>query len=326
MLYNILARAVWDVDTDYKAVIDDVCTHFYGPAAQEMIAYNLMMSEAINQSTAWQQEGWRPNEQLDIALPTLAAGRELLEQAVAKAAGDSVLIRRLAHARFGHACLTYVHAQNLKPKTLASAAAARQAFDEANALRRDYQLMVKLPTVPLLEKFFYPEVTGETFLTLPRTWAFKKDPDNLGQREAWFRQAVDTSWDTVNVDEPWTSQPCGSAYHGAAWYAVSFTLPEKTKQDGSLVLYFGAVDGYCDVYLDGTKIGEQKNNVGMMWDKPFTVILPETLDVHTPHVLMVRVEKDSYAAGIWKPVAITQKVSSNGEAAAAEKAGGRVDW
>lgn len=71
-------------------------------------------------------------------------------------------------------------------------------------------------------------------------------------------------------------------------------------------MYFGAVDGYADIYLDGEKIGEQKADVGVMWDKLFTVSLPDDFDPAQPHALAVCVQKDNVAAGIWKAVQIVR--------------------
>ena len=41
-----------------------------------------------------------------------------------------------------------------------------------------------------------------------------------------------------------------------------------------------------------------------MWDKPFTTALPPDIQRGTTHELVVRVEKDGFAAGIWEPVRI----------------------
>ena len=64
MLYNILVRTVWDVETDYVAVIRDICDHYYGPAADIMYEYNMAMDREVRESTAYKEEGWKPNEHL----------------------------------------------------------------------------------------------------------------------------------------------------------------------------------------------------------------------------------------------------------------------
>jgi hypothetical protein len=143
---------------------------------------------------------------------------------------------------------------------------------------------------------------SETVLDLPLEWEFKKDPSDVGLKEEWYRQSADGSWEKIRTDKAWTEQ--GYDYHGAAWYRARFKLPEKARGTSDLAVYFGAVDGYADVYLDGIKIGEQKHEADIMWDKPFSVEIPSGLNVSNAHHLVVRVQKDRSAAGIWRPVKI----------------------
>ena len=137
-------------------------------------------------------------------------------------------------------------------------------------------------------------------LALPLQWRFRLDPEDVGRAEGWQRGSAIGDWSGIRIDAPWTRQ--GHDYHGVAWYAVDFELP--VAADGRrLSIYFGAVDGTCDVYIDGIKAGEQKESPVRMWDKGFFVALGKPLQPG-PHVLTVRVLKQSHAAGIWKPVAI----------------------
>ena len=76
--------------------------------------------------------------------------------------------------------------------------------------------------------------------------------------------------------------------------------------EGEFILHIGMVSqgGDLNVFLDGKKIGEQKVAVGFMCDKAFTIKLPRDFDPGASHRLVVRVKKDLYAAGIWKPASI----------------------
>jgi|GEM_PF-857005 len=311
MLYNIIARTVWDVDTDYKAVIKDLCSKFYGPAGDLMYKYNMMMDDATVKSTAWKDPDWRPNNHVDIPLDTMEKGRLLLDEATGKVKGDKMLSKRIAYARFGLAYLTYVSTLNQKVKTPRTADIARKVFDHANALRLEYGIMTKLPTVQQLKVFYYPPVSeGNTdVMQLPDLWQFKKDPDDTGSGEKWYRNDDFSSWSVISTNQDWTAQDAGRGYHGVGWYYISFKLPDDIKQDSRLLLHFGAVDGYADVFLDGSKIGEQKIDVGVMWDKPFEIALPSKLDPAKTHQLVVRVKKETFAAGIWQGVKIIRTSS-----------------
>ena len=72
------------------------------------------------------------------------------------------------------------------------------------------------------------------------------------------------------------------------------------------------MDGDEGIFLDGQKIGEQKEPPEVMWDQAFTVALPVAFAAGTPHKLVVRVKKDSQAAGIWRPVRVPWR-GSKGE-------------
>ena len=303
VLYNIIAQTVWDIDTDYKAVMKDTCDAFYGPVSKDILAYYSMMDEAIVNSTAYRNEDYRPWDHVDIPLETLERGRVMLEAADLEVADDPTLSSRLAYARFGHGYLTYVATLSVKEKTPATRDIARQAFDAANATRLEHGIMIKLPSVRQLKTFYYPPVADKAsiVLELPETWDFRKDPSDAGLEEDWPNQGLDSSWSKIEVTADWTSQAPGNGYHGVAWYRISFTLPADATGK-SLSFTFGAIDGYADIFMDGKKIGEQKEDVNTMWDKAFEIALPTDVDIARPHELVVRVEKENFAAGIWKPV------------------------
>ena len=147
-----------------------------------------------------------------------------------------------------------------------------------------------------------------TILSLPIEWAFRLDTKDVGLKEGWEKQTDFSDWDRIRTDDFWTKQ--GYDYHGAAWYATSFDLPAAAAGD-SLSLYFGAVDGICDVFLDGGKVGEQKESPGVMWNQGFYLPIKKAIGPGK-HRLTIRVEKKTHAAGIWKPVSfvdLSQPVS-----------------
>jgi hypothetical protein len=162
------------------------------------------------------------------------------------------------------------------------------------------------------EKPYNAPVIGKVLYQFPLIWLFKTDPKNIGltPRE-WNSSKNDSAWKFISVDKDWTSQ--GYKYHGAAWYSIRFEIPQTNEfkarsAKDQLSLYFGAIDGTVDIFLDGRWIGEQKRDVGMMWDKAFSIPLPVDFNVAIPHQLVVRVQKDNFAAGLWKPACIATMV------------------
>ena len=329
MAYNLRARVLWSRTTDYRAAIREVCDGYYGPGAQAMYDYYVHMDEAY-------LDYWRENADLfrrddpppyaalelqEFSFETMAEGQRLLDGAWEAVAEDAALRARLAPVRFGHALATYTMAMTAERAqrrlTRREVEQARGAWELARALREDHRIMVARATTGHLSAFRVAPPVQDVVFELPIESRFRRDPENRGLEEHWYRADVDDSWVDIRTDAAWTQQ--GHEYHGVAWYAVEFTLNEAARalldraaqQAPALgfdrpvpVLFFGAVDGYADIFLDGVKIGEQKEPPGVMWDQPFTIPLPADFAPHETHRLVVRVEKDSHAAGIWRPVRI----------------------
>ncbi len=148
----------------------------------------------------------------------------------------------------------------------------------------------------MLEKALAGEVGSA--ITLPTEWRFKKDPQQVGAREAWFKKANFEDWEKILVDRFWTAQ--GHDYHGTAWYGLNFEVqPEQGNRIKTL--QFSGVDGTHDLYLDGELIHQRHEEPGETWNLPFTVNLKTALSAGK-HTLAMRVSKDRMAAGIWQPV------------------------
>ncbi len=85
-------------------------------------------------------------------------------------------------------------------------------------------------------------------------WQLTFDPQNKGIKEKWFKQCP--SGEAMKVPGVWETLRPG--YDGVGWYEKRFeVLPEwKGKR---LVLKFGAVNYYCDCWLNGVKLGSNES-------------------------------------------------------------------
>ena len=146
MWWAVYARMLWDVDTDYRQVIADLCPLFYGPAGKLMTAFYLQMDQAVLHREGPRAGSYHPNRRLEFSLDELQRGRQLLQQAVEKVAGNAQLLRRVDHARFAHAALTLARTQQETNLTDRTVALRRQAFADANRLRNQHTLMVRQAT------------------------------------------------------------------------------------------------------------------------------------------------------------------------------------
>lgn len=308
MMYNLRAALLWNVDTDYREFMHKMCTDFYGPAAETIYEYYVALDDIILKSDKWKDPDWSYLNFSDYTVEDCISLGVILSRAEAKCKGIQPYESRIEIARFGHDSLYYAVAQSSETTLSAEQKLlAKAGFERAKNTMRKYGFGTNGVGIGVLENFYLPIRVKETIMALPVEWSFKTDAADAGIDAKWYAGKTDDSWQPIRTDKDWTIQ--GHNYHGAAWYALDLSIPENTAQKmdankGKLSLYFGAVDGAVDVFLNGVKIGEQQTAVDWMWDKSFTIQIPESFDPRADNWLFVRVKKNNYAAGIWKPVSI----------------------
>lgn len=313
--YILRTRIYWDVDVDYKDEIYKISHEFYGPAGKSMYDYYMFMGQQELDSNIWKEDdgGMASLNLTDFSATVMEKGRTFLEKAFAEVSGNPVLEHRLAFARFGHAVMTVDVSRNEESLGESDRQAATNAFNLARRLVQTYD-DIRLSAFGFgLLKALPLSLRGKSLYDLPLEWCFRTDPRDVGLAEQWYRSPVAAeTCRPISIDKDWTSQ--GYDYHGAAWYSVSFRIgAEDSRQnefrttDGTLALVFGAIDGIADIFMDGNSIGEQKEEPYAMWDKTFSIPLPGDFDPRIEHTLVVRVQKRSQGAGIWKPVVISKE-------------------
>ena len=152
---------------------------------------------------------------------------------------------------------------------------------------------------------------------LPGPWRFAWDPDEQGEAAGWSAEGFDdAAWGEIGLDGPWEGQPIGkqwreahgAEYNGVAWYRTSFEVTADVERP-VVRLIFGAVDEACTVWLNGTRLLDRpypyQGNVDS-WQEAFEVDIAEAVRYDRPNVLAVRVEDNSGAGGIWRPVWLLQ--------------------
>jgi hypothetical protein len=146
---------------------------------------------------------------------------------------------------------------------------------------------------------------AKRLVVLPDTWYWRHDPQNQGLAQEWYRDAAFALWPRMmRIDRHWTMQ---GEPGGVGWYATDFEIPDTAG--APLAMLFGSVDGTCDVFIDGEKVGEQKRPPEIMWNRPFHLALDAGL-APGKHTLVIRVEKDTRGdtnAGIYLPVWIVDR-------------------
>jgi len=278
----MLAKLMWDPTLDDRALIEEFVHGYYGPAGSDVLAYVELIHDAVEESGDYLNLSSPPDAKF-LSIGTLSEAWKILQDAEA-AAGDHRTYRERVH--------------NPQRSVLY---AFSKAYDRLRNEAAETSSEWPLPDSPLAIHDLLHPPGPEVVYTLPAEWSFKTDPSDAGWSERWYEREMDTTWTPISVMKAWTDQ--GHDYHGAAWYRTSFRLPEAGGDDETLHLRFGAIDGDATVILDGEKLAEVQ---GHGWDQPVTLQLPTALNRDREHHLAVRVTKDNFAAGLWKPVRITR--------------------
>lgn len=149
----------------------------------------------------------------------------------------------------------------------------------------------------------------ERRLSLAGEWRFRLDPDDRGLTECWF-EGAGTPDAPIQVPGCWQGQGFGTdakndimegrdalrtfraTYKGTGWYAKSFALP-STWRGNRVWLNFGAVNPTAEVWLNGTRIGE--NHLPFV---PFGFDISTIARFDMENTVVVRVHEQSRALAL----------------------------
>ena len=90
---------------------------------------------------------------------------------------------------------------------------------------------------------------------LDGVWRILTDPDNKGKKEQWFKEIP---VEAQPAPVPGIIQQTFPDYHGVAWYWIKFQTTLKENHDKSYAVKFHEVDYYCDIWLNGTLLGNHE--------------------------------------------------------------------
>ena len=98
--------------------------------------------------------------------------------------------------------------------------------------------------------------TGEAKVSLNGSWAFKTDPNNVGEEQQWFGTRYPAAgWEQMPVPGNWDTHNPYAHYAGKGWYRKEVAVPADWK--GKTVrLHFEAVYHDARVWLNGKLLGE----------------------------------------------------------------------
>lgn len=140
--------------------------------------------------------------------------------------------------------------------------------------------------------------------SLNGTWAFRTDPNDVGERQNWYKPETNTAtWDSLPVPGNWDLRNEYAHYVGKGWYRRTFTTPLNTA-NRVVRLIFEGVYHDCTVWLNSQKLGE--NHMGYL---PFEFEITKLLNPTGPNTLVVCADNTFRRGAIWQWGGIRRNVS-----------------
>lgn len=129
-----------------------------------------------------------------------------------------------------------------------------------------------------------------TWVNLNGLWDFSFDDENAGLKEKWFLNQHEKNFDKkILVPFCFQSKLSGiydNSFHDIVWYKRNFHIPEDFNSK-KVFINFGAVDYFCDVYLNDQYVGSHEGGY-----TPFSFNITDFLNKDNNY-LVVRVEDPS---------------------------------
>ncbi|MFH0797736.1 MAG: DUF4838 domain-containing protein [Candidatus Omnitrophota bacterium] len=152
------------------------------------------------------------------------------------------------------------------------------------------------------------EITLENSQKLPDAWKIMIDPSKEGIKSKWFDVSFDDSlWKEASILECLEKQ--GYKDYKYAWYRINASVPKEWEGE-KIILYLGAVDETCWLWINGSSAGEFIYNATLdpgSWEKPLRFDITKFVRLGGNNQITVLVQNDAGAGGIWKPSYILYK-------------------
>ncbi|MGV3505475.1 MAG: sugar-binding domain-containing protein [Adhaeribacter sp.] len=148
------------------------------------------------------------------------------------------------------------------------------------------------------------QLTGEEKVSLNGSWAFKTDPDNVGQEQAWFdAQYQAAGWEPMAVPGNWDTHNAYAHYAGKAWYRKEVAVP-ASWQGKTIRLHFEAVYHDAKVWLNGQLLGESHSGFF-----PFEFDVTKAIRLGARNTLVVCADNTFKRGATWNWGGIRRPVS-----------------
>jgi len=297
-------RMGWDVDLDWREVLQRYCTLAFGPAAPFMGQYYLHLIEA--QESAGHEAGSHHAVDLILTMDFVRQAKGFIKEAQ-EAAQDPYHRKMVGYFSHPLAMLELFHAYRQAARNfdfgtaLEKIEAMLATFDACHA--QNSQMVCRSGRM-YLERLQKPAVeqgvkysTGAYRILYPFPDALPTifDPDAMGQFMGLYHPArrENNLTTTRTYSTTWDAQGLGPYRRGAVWYRVRFDLPKPIKEPG-IGLFIGAVEDEVHVWCNGEYLGS-----GNGFPRPFAFDLTAHARPGEENLVALQVIRRSMANEVW---------------------------
>ena len=312
ILTNLYLRGQlqWNPDADVDALLAEFYDKFYGPAAAPMAEYWNAIFQAWQETLATEHEYFVApaiyTPELVARLRKSLAAADAAFAAPSDSSRDRQLdLERLKFTRLGFevldAYMAMTHAANADVDYAAAVAAGERGLAARERLTAESGTLTTYKAIGENGYAWWPgEVQqyrellplvdgskGTLVAKTPLVWNFRRDPQNVGVKETWYRQPVDLTWwnkltqpvtlaDRQNNPGHWEqlrtdlyAQAQGivtkdfQSYTGHMWYQTSLPL-DAQHAAGLLHLHFPGLFNEAWLYVNGEPVAHREFK-GVWW-------------------------------------------------------------
>lgn len=266
----VAGKLMWDHTLDVDALLQDVYTRFFGPAAGPMGTYLARMDAALRDGDFCTGSAWDMHQFYPPALRREM--RALLEAGRKQVAGQGVYADRV-QVIVDSFDMTEAFCEMLEARAALDFKGAKAALDRTDA---SAQRLMEMKPVPMLSagrhstyvnymnRFYrrateqaYARVTGSNTLVAAAAdvWQFQIDPLKVGEDIGlWRPEITGGNWQELRTSgSSWSNQGL-RYYKGLAWYRQTVDVPAAALGK-RIFLWCGGVDESAKVWVNGQVVG-----------------------------------------------------------------------
>ena len=320
--YYVMAKLLWDADTDVEALKEELYRDLFGAAAGPHVqAWWDAVEEGLGDATIHVHEDFLVNNVYTVPF-TQNIHRHIEDALKAEATevqrGRVKAVALIADHLEAYAAMEAAE-QNLD--YAAAGKAAQRMFDDQAKLNKINSFFISEtfptndPPPPFIVRWRVMEYkrllamtdgeTGQLVAPLPLEMKFVRDPYNEGMAYEWYGSDFDDKkWGNKNTFLVWEAQDPpedekGHQYDGWGWYRGEVEVPDKFAGE-KLSLHLGGALNEAWVWVNGQYVGHQPHKVWWWHPHSFDMDISDLVEPGKTNTVAIRIWNKAELGGLFR--------------------------